>query len=71
MDVVQVFLNEAADLRVSQNGLVPIILSLVACHGTLNTGVIYKGHSGVWDFGLENKQDVAMEDCDCACPSLW
>jgi hypothetical protein len=71
MDIVQVFSNEAADLQVSWNGLVPTILGLVACCRTLDTGVVYKGHSSVQDFRLENKQDVTMEDRNCTSPSLW
>jgi hypothetical protein len=71
MDIIQVFLNKVADLQVSWNGLIPTILSLVVCCGTLDTGVVYKGHGGVWDFRLKNKQDVTMEDHGCTCPSLW
>jgi hypothetical protein len=70
MDIVQVFPNEAADLWVSRSGFVPTILGLIVCHGPFDAGVVYKGNGGVWDFRLEDKQDVAMEDRDSACPSL-
>ena len=47
MDVVQVFLNEAADLWVSWNGFIPTILGLVACYRPFDAGVVYEGNSSV------------------------
>lgn len=70
MDVIQMFPNEAVDLWVSWNGLVPTILSLIACCRPFDAGVVHKGNSSVQDLGLKDKEDVTIKYCDSTCPSL-
>ena len=55
MDIIQVFPNEVVDLWVSWNGFIPTILSLIACCGPFDAGVIYKGNGSVWDLWLKDE----------------
>ena len=70
MDVVEMFLDELADLRVSWGGFIPTILDLIMGWRSFDARVVHKGLCRVWYFRLQDENDVGMEYWNGSCPSL-
>ena len=70
MHVVEMLSDEVADLAVSRNSLVPTIFGFVTSCWAFDAEVVHERYSFVWDLGFENEDDVAVEDCTSASPSL-
>jgi len=71
VDIANLLPNEAADLRVSKDGLVPTTLDFVVHRQAFDAYVIHEGHCRVGDLGLENEDNFAVEYHHGIGPSLW
>ena len=70
VDVVEMFPDESADLRVSWGGFIPTVLDLIMGQRSFDARVVHKGLRRVWYFRLQDENDVGVEYRNGSCPSL-
>ena len=71
VNITDVLPNEAADLRVSRDCLIPTILGFVAGSQSFDAGVVYEGYCGVGNLRFNDENDVTMEYRQGIGPTCW
>ena len=70
VDIIDMFPDESMDQRVSRDGLIPTILSLIAGLWSFDSRIIHEGLRGVRYLWLKDKCDVSMKYQNVPGPSL-